>query len=138
MPRHDDTGIPDDAVLIRAVHPSWLEVENGIERLNSATFLHGQQEASCFIAAEVGHIQGFRQNILPELSRLLGIEIQVLATISARVVRSAGLWIYRKPEEFKGDAAHVVICPPDGITRSQYTKRAKSLAPQATKIPARE
>jgi hypothetical protein len=138
MPRHDDPSIPDDAVLIRAVHPDWLEEKDGTERITSATFLSGQAEASCFIGSEVGELQGFRENILPELRALLKIDIQALAVISARAVRDAGLWVYRKPEEFRGNNAHVVICPPDGMSRNQYTKRAKSLAPQAYKFPARD
>lgn len=131
MPRHDDTGIPGDAVLIRAVQPDWIEAET--ERLKSPTFLDGEQEASCFVSHEVGGTPGFCENILPVLSRLLGFDIRTLALISVFDVRRAGLWIYRKPEEFHDNAAHVVICPPDGISKSQYVKRAKALAPLAIK-----
>jgi hypothetical protein len=134
MPRHDDTEIADHVVLIRAVQPDWIREENGTERLTSATFADGEQEASCFIAEEVGGLDGFRENILPRLSELLGFEIKDLATISMATVREAGLWVYRKPEEFDGNAAHVVICPPGEWTKSQYKKRAASLAPQATRI----
>lgn len=133
MPRHDDTGIPDNAVLIRAVQPDWIEVESGIESLKWPTFLDGEQEASCFISEEVGGIQSFCEDILPDLSRLLGVDIQAVAQISLLTVRRAGLWVYRKPEEFYDNPAHVVICPPDGISKKQYSKRAKSLAPLATK-----
>ncbi len=99
MPRHDDAGIPDGAVLIRAIHPDWIIEESGTERLSSATFRDGQQEASCFIADEVGGIAGFCENILPRLSQEFGAELQV-ATVPVHHVRSSGLWIYRRPEEF--------------------------------------
>lgn len=133
MPRHDDAGISNDSILIRAVDPDWIRAENGIERLTSATFLSGQLEASCFVADEIGGVEGFCRDILPELSRLLGKELQI-ATIPMSIVRASGLWVYRKPEEFAGNPAHVVICPPDGMSKSQYKKRAESLAPSATRI----
>jgi len=139
MPRHDDVvGIPNHSVLIRAVQPDWLEVENGHERLRSSTYLDGQQEASCFISAEVGDLEGFRANILPTLARELGVQIAAVATIPVAEVRAEGLWVYRKPEEFHNNPAHVVVCPPDGITKSQYAKRAKRLAPLAAKHPVLE
>ncbi len=133
MPRHDDAGIPDGAVLIRAIHPDWIIEESGTERLSSATFRDGQQEASCFIADEVGGIAGFCENILPRLSQEFGAELQV-ATVPVHHVRSSGLWIYRRPEEFDGNAAHVVICPSDEMSKSQYAKRAGGLAPLATRV----
>lgn len=133
MPRHDDGGIPDNAILIRAVDPGWIRSENGVERLTSATFLSGQLETSCFVSEEVGGIEGFCSDILPHLSTLLGKQLQV-ATIPVSLVRSSGLWVYRKPKEFYDNPAHVVICPPDGMSKSQYKKRSEALAPAATRI----
>jgi hypothetical protein len=133
MPRHDDLGIPPNAILIRAVQPDWVREENGTERLTSATFSDGQLEASCFIAEEVGGIESYRREILPELSELLRTPLGV-ATVAVERVRSSGLWIYRKPEEFKNDPAHVVICPPDGMSKKQYKKRTGALAPDATLV----
>lgn len=133
MPRHDDTGIPGEAILIRAVHPDWTRTENEIERLTSATFLDGQQETSCFIQGEVGGLDGFKDQILPQLSEILGVDLGV-ATVPVSTVRAAGLWIYRKPDEFQNNPAHVVICPADGMSKSQYAKRAGGLAPVATLV----
>lgn len=130
MPRHDDLGIAPNAILIRAVRPDWVREENGTERLTSATFSDGEFEASCFIADEVGGIESYRRKILPELSELLRTRLGV-ATVTVERVRSSGLWIYRKPEEYKNDPAHVVICPPDEMTTKQYKKRTGALAPDA-------
>ena len=130
MPRHDDPGIPPNAILIRAVRPDWVREESGIERLTSATFLDGHLEASCFIADEIGGIDSFRNEILPELSALLSTTLGV-ATITVERVRASGLWVFRKPEEFKNDPAHVVICPPDEMSKSQYRKRAGALVSDA-------
>lgn len=133
MPRHDDLGISGDAVLLRAVHPDWTCFNDDVERLTSATFRDGRQEASCFIEKEVGGLGAFQAEILPLLSRDAGGGLGI-ARISASIVRAAGLWIYRKPEEFDDNPAHVVICPPDGISKSKYAKSAGSLASGATLI----
>ncbi|MGB9077167.1 MAG: hypothetical protein WCC26_10055 [Terracidiphilus sp.] len=133
MPRHDDFGIIGDAVLVRAVHPEWTCFEKDVERLTSATFRDGRQEASCFIENEVGGLEAFQAEILPVLSAEAGVTLGI-ATISASIVRAAGLWIYRKPEEFHDDPAHVVICPPDSMSKSKYAKSAGGLATEATLI----
>ena len=137
MPRHDDDGIPPEATLIRAVLPDWITSEDGTERLNSKTFRDGLLEASCFISEEVGGIEGFRRTILPRLEEELGREILDVAIVSARDVRAHELWIYRKPEEFFGNAAHVVICPPAGVSKSQYAKRTGRLANDARRESAK-
>ena len=67
MPQHDDKTVPDNITLIRAVRSDWILVEEGRERLTSAAFKDGQLEASCFIAEEVGGVEGFKRNILPSL-----------------------------------------------------------------------
>jgi hypothetical protein len=133
MPRHDDPGIPPNAILIRAIRPDWIREENGTVRLTSATFSDGQLEASCFIADEVGGIERYQREILPELSELLGTPLGV-ATVAVERVRASGLWIYRKPEEYKNDPAHVVICPPEGMSKKQYKNRTGALAPDATLV----
>lgn len=131
MPRHDDPGIPADSVLIRAVlDPEWVVTEESGERVSSASFVDGNQEASCFIADEVGGVEGFASDILPELSKELGRRLRI-TTIRASAARSRGLWIYRKPEEYKGNRAHVVICASDSMSKSQYKKAAGRLAEDA-------
>ena len=126
MPPHDDKTVPDNSTLIRAVRSDWIRVEEGQERLTSAAFKDGQCEASCFIAEEVGGVEGFERDILPMLEHELGCKLRV-ATIAARDVRKAELWIYRKPEEFKSNPAHAVICSSAGMTRSQYSKQSGGL-----------
>lgn len=130
MPRHDDGSIAGEAVLLRAVHPDWTCFEKDVERLTSATFRDGRQEASCFLEGEVGGLVAFQAEILPALSAEAGVALGI-ATITASTVRAAELWIYRKPEEFHGNPAHVVICPPDTMSKSKYAKSAGRLAPEA-------
>lgn len=130
MPRHDDSGIPGECVLIRAVDPEWIFPDQNGERLTSATFLDGHQEASCFIADEIGGIEGFLRDILPILSQDLE-KILRAATVTANQVRAHQLWIYRKPEEFRGNPAHVVVCSSDGMSKSQYKKAARRLSEDA-------
>lgn len=131
MPRHDDKGISADAILIRAVRPDWILQEGEGERLISGTFVDGSLEASCFIAAEVGGVDNFVERILPDLSRELGLQFRV-ATLPISAVRARGLWVYRKPEEYNDNPAHVVVCAPEGMSKSQYRKNAARLADCAT------
>ena len=109
-------------------------IEENVERLVSGTFVDSQFEASCFIAEEVGGIEGFIQNILPELSKELGSAFRT-AILPASAARSQGLWICRRPEEYNDNPAHVVICAADGMTKSQYRKNAGRLAGQASLLP---
>jgi hypothetical protein len=131
MPRQDDKSVQNHATLIRAVHPDWLQEEGGVERLTSQTFKDGSLEASCFIAEEVGGLEGFTQDILPILAKELGFRPEHVALLTAIEARNADLWIYRKPEEFHDNPAHVVICPPDGMSKSKYGKQSGSLASRA-------
>jgi hypothetical protein len=130
MPQHDDKTVLANFTLIRALRPDWVVTEDGRERLTSATFKDGQLEASCFIAEEVGGLEGFQESILPRLEQEFGFKPR-FATIDAASVRSAELWIYRKPEEFNGNAAHVVICPSNGMSRSKYSKQTGGLKDRA-------
>lgn len=130
MPRHDDETVLDQLVLIRAIRQDWITIENNRERLTSAAFKDGSLEASCFISEEVGGNEGFERNILP----LLEEEFARIATIVAEAVREGGLWIYRKPEEFYGNAAHVVICPSDGMTKSRYARETGRLKDRASLV----
>ena len=130
MPFYDDPSIPDGAVLVRGVRSNWTTTRDGVTRLNSQTFKDGLLEASCFVLDEVGGLEGFRLNILPELQLLLRCSLGE-ATIKAHQVRAAGLWIDRRPDGFKGNPAHVVVCPSNEMNKSQYDRQAGSLAPVA-------
>ncbi len=136
MAPHDDPSIRNTSSLARAVRvPEWTTIENGEERLTSACFLDGISfETSCFILDEVGGLDGFSKEILPVLVAKLGSKLRC-ATISVDVVRAKGLWLYRKPEEFDGNSAHVVICGPAGMSKSQYKKKTRELAAVATLYP---
>jgi hypothetical protein len=131
MPRHDDASISDEAILIRAVRPDWVIRDGDGERIISGTFVDGSLEASCFIAEEVGGVEAFIQDILPELSEELGLPFRI-ATLTVSAARAQGLWVYRKPEEYKDDPAHVVVCAADGMSKSQYKRSAARLAGDAT------
>jgi hypothetical protein len=130
MPQHDDETIPNHVTLIRALRPDWVVKEEDRERLSSAAFKDGRLEASCFIAEEVGGLDGFKENVSPELEREFGFTPR-LATIEVASVRSAELWIYRKPEEFHNNPAHVVICPSGNMSKSKYGRQAGSLKDHA-------
>jgi len=134
MPPHDDLGIPNNGVLIRAVQADWILRDATVERITSATFVAGQMETSCFLADEVGGVNGFQQDILPLLEQELGKSLRI-ATVPVSDVRARGLWVYRKPEEFRGNPAHVVIAAPEGMSKSQYKKAARSLAGDAQLQP---
>jgi hypothetical protein len=131
MPRRDDEGILGDAILIRAIRPEWLIPDGNGVRLCTGTFVDGQLEASCFLAEEMGGIERFLRDTLPKLSEELEVVLRA-ATISASLVRARGLWIFRRPEEYYNNPAHVVICAPDGISKSRYRKDAAKLADDAT------
>ena len=131
MPQHDDKTVLDNFTLIRALWPDWVVTEDGREQLTWATFKDGHLEASCFIAEEVGGIEGFRAGILPILEKKWGFRPRI-ATIDAASVRAADLWIYRKPEEFDDNAAHVVICPSSGMSKTKYGRQAAGLKDRAT------
>jgi hypothetical protein len=131
MPRHDDASITDEVILIRAVRPDWVMRDGDGERIISGTFVDGSLEASCFIAQEVGGVEAFIQNILPGLSDELGMRFRI-ATLTVSAARAQGLWVYRKPEEYKDNPAHVVVCAADSMSKSQYKKSAGRLAGNAT------
>jgi len=133
MAPHDDASILSTLTLARAVRvPEWITVENGKERLTSACFLDGiNYETSCFILEEVGGVDGFRTLILPCLEAKLGSKLH-FATIAVASVRSTGLWVYRKPHEFDGNPAHVVICASSNMSKTQYKKKTRELAGMAT------
>jgi hypothetical protein len=132
----DDVSIPNTSTLARGVRaPEWITVEDGKERLNSATFLDGMtNETSCFVLEEVGGIAGFCREILPRLEAELGRNLR-FATIAVDSVRSVGLWLYRRPEEFGGNPAHVVVCASENMSKSQYKKKTRELAVLATLHP---
>ena len=136
MAPHDDPSILSTSSLVRAVRiPEWITVEDGVERLTSACFLDGiNYETSCFVLDDVGGLHGFSMEILPVLVAKLSSKLRC-ATISVDVVRAKGLWLYRKPEEFDGNSAHVVICGPPSMSKSQYKKKTRELAAEATLHP---
>jgi hypothetical protein len=134
MPPHDDKTVLDQLVLIRAIREDWIIIENNRERLTSAAFKAGSLEASCFISEEVGGQEGFERAILPLLEK----EFIRIATIAAGAVREGKLWIYRKPEEFHGNSAHVVICPSDGMTKSRYARETGRLKDRAHLVESAE
>jgi hypothetical protein len=124
MPIVNDASIPDDAILLRVLHPSslWRCRVGGRYRPTSLAFQDGLTgDVSCFVQAE-------------------GVEAQVrqmyphneIATVTAGAVRAAGYVIERRPGEcgnFTGDPnAHVVIGPPEPITKKAQTRRARRIA----------
>jgi hypothetical protein len=133
MGRYDDETILPSWTLARGVRSDWLGInEDGKETVQSWAFDDSAQEVSCFILEEVGGVEGFRQDILPIIENELGNRLR-FASINVEFVRSTGLWIYRKPEEFHGNSAHVVLCPAqiENIPRKQFKKLAREIASHA-------
>jgi hypothetical protein len=137
MGRYDDETILPDWTLARGVRTDWLEIdENGNEVIQSRAFDESSQEVSCFILEEIGGPDGFRRNILPVIEKEIGTRLR-LATIEVGVVRAVGFWIYRKPEEFHNNRAHVVMCPQqvNNVGRNQFKKQVREIAKQAVLRP---
>jgi hypothetical protein len=137
MPQHDDKTVENHVTLIRAIRPDWTTVEDGHERLTSAAFKDGTQEASCFISEEVGGLEGFERDILPILQQEWGFTPR-MATIVVSAIREHELWVYRKPEEFHDNPAHVVICPSEGMSRSRYSRETGRLKDSADLQPTED
>ena len=130
MGRHDDDTILPNWTLARGVRTDWFDVDDsGKEIVQSRAFDDCNQEVSCFILEEVGGIEGFRNNILPIIERELGSSLR-FATVEVRIVRANDFWIYRKPEEFHNNSAHVVLCPTqaENILKKQFKKQAREVA----------
>jgi hypothetical protein len=133
MGRHDDETILPEWTLARGIRSDWFEIdENGKESIQSRAFDDSKQEVSCFLLEETDGEMGFRQNILPILESELGQRLR-FATVAVNESRACGFWIYRKPEEFHNNSAHVVLCPQQeaDISRSQFKKRARDVAKKA-------
>ncbi len=137
MGRCDDETILPKWTLARGIRSDWLEIgENGEEVIQSWAFDDGNQEVSCFILEETDGSEGFRRSILPLIERELGTRLR-FATVEAGVARACGFWIYRKPEEFHNNSAHVVLCPPqaENISRSRFKRQAREISKKAMLQP---
>jgi len=137
MGRYDDETILPSWTLIRGIRSDWIETDpGGKETIQSRAFDESNQETSCFILEETNGTEGFRNDILPLIETELGAKLR-FAIIPVEFVRSCGFWIYRKPEEFHGNSAHVVICPQQSanISRNQFKRHARELAKNAELQP---
>jgi hypothetical protein len=132
MPLIDDASILDGAVLFRVLHPGWTTTKGGAYRLASHAFFEARGEVSLFLDAP---------GLLEELRRIFpGKEI---ASVSASVIRGAGLAIERRPAECPSDfrcdkACHVVVGPQEDLQRNDLEKRYRSIAkhPSVTILPS--
>jgi hypothetical protein len=137
MGRYDDETILPNWTLARAVRVDWIGLdEAGKETIQSWAFDDCTQEVSCFVVEEVGGVDGFRSDVLPTIENELGTSLR-FATVAVGIVRATGLWIYRKPEEFHGNTAHVVMCPAqtDDIPKKRFRKLAREIASHAVLHP---
>lgn len=137
MGRYDDETILPTWTLARGIRTDWIETDEiGNEVIQSRAFDESNQEVSCFIVEESGGLDGFRRDILPVIETELGKRLR-FATIMVDRVRVGGFWVYRKPEEFHNNPAHVVLCPrqAENIPRSQFRKQAREIARQAVLQP---
>lgn len=138
MGRHDDETILPEWTLARGIRPDWLEIgENGSEVIQSRAFDDSKQEVSCFVLEEANGLEGFRRDILPTLEEELGTKLRI-GTVGVAIARAGGFWIYRKPEEFHDNPAHVVLCPQqfEDISKKQFKRQAREIARQAVTHPA--
>ena len=137
MGRHDDETILPEWTLARGIRLDWFEIdEDGKESIQSRAFDDSKQETSCFVLEETSGIEGFRRDILPILEKDLGTKLRI-GTVNVATARACGFWIYRKPEEFYDNPAHVVLCPPqlENISRSKFKNQARAVAEKAVPHP---
>jgi hypothetical protein len=137
MGRHDDETILPEWTLGRGIRPDWFENdENGKEVIQSRAFDESNQEVSCFILEETDGAEGFQRDILPIIEKELEERLR-FATVGVRFARACGFWIYRKPEEFHNNRAHVVLCPQqtENISRKQFKRQAREIARKAVPYP---
>lgn len=133
----DDAEITDERFLLRAmVQPRWIVDKGQGPRPASESLTDSNLENSCFIEGEIT-----REEIIAFLTEEAkkhqnhGLLNQIerglrFARFPVALVRRAGFFIERRPEEAIGCAhpqAHVVIGPPNVITRNQYEKAARTI-----------
>jgi hypothetical protein len=122
MPLQDDATVPNDATLLRVLHKTWVTGEGENRRPAKHAFMDSNFETSLFVNSP---------EVVTELRRIfIGLEI---ACISVGVLREAGLVIERRPDEcpeaFNCDPrCHVVIGPPNEMTRNVYQRIARTIA----------
>lgn len=120
-PLRDDDTIGSDDFLVRVLHEKWITTDEGRERPNSLAFTDSSQETSCFIDTPANRIQ--------LKSIFAGLKI---CRFPASIVRAAGFVIERKPDEcpegFLDRTQHVVIGPPELLTKKQLVKRGQTIA----------
>jgi len=123
-PKEDDRpSIPDDRRLVRvAIRESWIQVDKNTGQLRptSDSLLESNFEASCFIQGEVP---------IEEIQRLF--PQKRLYIVTAGVLREAGFFIERRPDEapdgLSRPEAHVVVGPPTEIARNNYTRSCRAV-----------
>jgi hypothetical protein len=121
MPIVDDPTIPNDSILLRVLHGSWVTNKGGRSRPASFSLIDSNYEASCFIS---------NQASLSELQRLFpGLTV---AGIPAAVIRACGFAIERRPGECGPNYAgnpndHVVVGPPEPRPRNEVQRMAKAI-----------
>jgi hypothetical protein len=127
MPIEDDPTIPDEAIVLRVLHPNWITTKGGRTRPTSHALLElgGTGECSCFIAS--GTILSKLAAKFPGLS---------VARIPAAVLRENNFAVRRQPEDCPADLVddhgiHVVVGPPDGCNNHQTEKRARAIVRDA-------
>jgi hypothetical protein len=134
MPILDDATIPNSAMLFRVLFPGWTTTKGGTYRLASHAFFETRGEVSLFLDAP---------GLLEELRRVFsGREI---ASVSASVIRGAGLVIERRPAECPPDfrcdhSCHVVVGPAEELQRNELERRYRSIAkhPSVAILPAEQ
>lgn len=112
-PGADDPSIPDEANLLRVLHPRWITFKGGRERPTTDSFKDSNFENSCFVEAEITIEE--LQRLFPEMN---------IARVPARVVRATGFAIERRPteapENCSNPRSHVVVGPTEEILRTAY------------------
>lgn len=126
MPLLNDASILDGAVLFRVLFPGCTTTKGGTYRLASHAFFEARGEVSLFLDMP---------GLLEELRRIF--PGQEIASVSASVIRGAGLVIERRPAEcpldFRCDkACHVVVGPAQELRRNDLEKRYRSIAKHPT------
>jgi hypothetical protein len=119
-PAIDDPTIGPERFVLRVLLDRWTTTKGGRLRPTSDSFLDSNHENSCFVENEIS---------VDELRRLLGQ--RQIARIPVSVIRAAGFWLERRPDEApegcSNPASHLVCGPPVAPIRKDYERMAKSI-----------
>lgn len=110
--RVDDPTVPDDEVLWRRIHTTWIILKAGEESLSSAAFK--DEQLSVHIASMTT-----RETVLAKYPQ------HRLSAFTAGNARREGYIVMR--DSTPEDASHALVLPKPKVTRSALVRQARKL-----------